>query len=271
MKIIFFSGWGFSKEYLQPFISQLSEVKEVINVDHFFEPLIDSNLEDAKLRKESIQKRLSDIHASIEKDDEKLHLIGWSLGGFLAIEYANLFPEQIASLTLIGTSCQFTRSTLKESANTDRNPERIKSIDDLYTGVQSYLNSGDTKVLTGFYYSLLNETPLLTTDSNENQQTKVPKLSDLISNAQLLNTKSLLAALTYLKAINLDEECKTLRTRTLIVHGALDALIPLQHGECLSNNIQGSKLICLNDGGHLLPLTHATLLGKQIQSFISEK
>ncbi|HYB99842.1 MAG TPA: alpha/beta hydrolase [Candidatus Limnocylindrales bacterium] len=51
---------------------------------------------------------------------------------------------------------------------------------------------------------------------------------------------------------------------TLVIHGRGDKLVPLEVGQDLETRIPDARLFILEDGGHMLPVTHPDLLAKEI-------
>jgi pimeloyl-ACP methyl ester carboxylesterase len=56
-------------------------------------------------------------------------------------------------------------------------------------------------------------------------------------------------------AIDLDVDIQLgdLAVPTLVVHGELDPVFPLPHGEALRDTIPGARLLVLDEAGHELP------------------
>ncbi len=64
------------------------------------------------------------------------------------------------------------------------------------------------------------------------------------------------------------EELANLRSRTLIIWGAKDRLIPVEYAERLNAYIPGSELKILEEGGHKPHTTHAEDVAAEIVKFI---
>jgi pimeloyl-ACP methyl ester carboxylesterase len=58
-----------------------------------------------------------------------------------------------------------------------------------------------------------------------------------------------------------------LRVPTLVIHGTDDLEVPASVGEDLHRRIEGSELLMVPSGSHMLPLTHADLLADRILAF----
>jgi 2-hydroxymuconate-semialdehyde hydrolase len=58
-----------------------------------------------------------------------------------------------------------------------------------------------------------------------------------------------------------------IRVRVLIIHGENDRVVPTAVGEDLHRRFPRSSLLVVNDGSHMLPITHADLLATRIDAF----
>jgi len=61
-----------------------------------------------------------------------------------------------------------------------------------------------------------------------------------------------------------------IQTRTLVIHGANDLLVPVDVGRDLDERLPHSRLIVVNGGSHMLPVTHPDLLAKEIHAFVKD-
>jgi pimeloyl-ACP methyl ester carboxylesterase len=66
-------------------------------------------------------------------------------------------------------------------------------------------------------------------------------------------------------------EPESIRAPTLIIHGDSDGFIPMAIVEQLGHRIPDSRLVRVENGSHMLPMTHAGLLNGQITSFTRER
>jgi pimeloyl-ACP methyl ester carboxylesterase len=61
---------------------------------------------------------------------------------------------------------------------------------------------------------------------------------------------------------------RDIRTRTLILCGDSDPLVPLAHAHALHDGIAGSKLVILKDGGHSPVMQRRADLIQEVRTFI---
>jgi pimeloyl-ACP methyl ester carboxylesterase len=60
---------------------------------------------------------------------------------------------------------------------------------------------------------------------------------------------------------------ESLRTRALVLHGALDRSVPLAVGEDLDRRLPESRLVVVADGGHMLPVSQPERVVAEIAAF----
>jgi pimeloyl-ACP methyl ester carboxylesterase len=60
----------------------------------------------------------------------------------------------------------------------------------------------------------------------------------------------------------------TVSVPILLIHGEDDRMVPLAVSQWIESHARRAKLVVIEDGSHMLPITHADLLADQITSFI---
>ncbi|NLE48037.1 MAG: alpha/beta hydrolase, partial [Sandaracinaceae bacterium] len=97
--VLLVMGFGSGKELWQPQIDDLSRDHRIIAVDN-------RGIGDSELGKEPLTMRVfaRDLLRLIDElKEEKVHLVGVSMGGMIAQEFAIQYPSRLRSLTLIAT------------------------------------------------------------------------------------------------------------------------------------------------------------------------
>ena len=100
--LVFFHGWGFGSGIWSEFIRQHFQNADVTALDLPIYAGSSSTKNPCSL-KEMADKIMNNIAA------DKIDLLGWSLGGQLAIECAHQFPDRVASLILIACNPCFVK------------------------------------------------------------------------------------------------------------------------------------------------------------------
>ena len=57
---------------------------------------------------------------------------------------------------------------------------------------------------------------------------------------------------------------------TLVIHGDLDPIVPVTHGEYTARSIPGAQFLRLPDGGHLCMVTHHALTFGALNAFLHQ-
>jgi pimeloyl-ACP methyl ester carboxylesterase len=80
--------------------------------------------------------------------------------------------------------------------------------------------------------------------------------------------RSYLYSLSQIYRYNEFEKWKRITIPTLIVHGKLDSLIPVEHAVRMHQVVAGSKLILLDDSDHLIILNNVAEISLAIENFM---
>ncbi|MGI9142625.1 MAG: alpha/beta fold hydrolase [Fluviibacter sp.] len=183
--------------------------------------------------------QLTAIESLFETLPDTAHLVGWSLGGELALAYTLCFPERVRSLTLISsTPCFMQRPDwdLGQPATLldDFDQRLIESPAALLKRFSTLIRHGDTTAIRD------------RTLSEQLQQYAEPDAERLSSGLKFLRTIDLRAACT----------SQTDLPPISLIHGSADGVVPLAAAEWLSNELK-AKLTIFEHASHALPLTHA--------------
>jgi pimeloyl-ACP methyl ester carboxylesterase len=178
---------------------------------------------------------------------EQAHIIGTSMGGYIAQLLAIHNPAKVLSLTLIASTTDL--SVLADVVNkrdltkNPMEPPFPEVITMLQEGCQSEVESW--RILNG----------------------KAAKFDEAfyqeLSSLGAKRAKNPLAAGNHLKAIdrtefNLKPLLNKLIIPTVVIHGAADPILPLSHGQSIANTIPNSKFITIEKMGHMLSVEFLT-------------
>lgn len=232
--IVLLHGWGFLPGIWHLLIEQLQQrgLNEPIKVPAL--PL-DGNIS-----------QLTAIESLFETLPDTAHLVGWSLGGELALAYALCFPERVSSLTLISsTPCFMNRPDwdLGQPATLldDFDQRLAESPATLLKRFSSLIRHGDH---TAVRDRMLTESLLSQSEPD---------------------TDRLTSGLRFLRTIDLRGACSTqteLPPVTLI-HGTADSVVPLTAAQWLAHNLKAT-LTPIENASHALPLTHAAQIADKL-------
>lgn len=153
---------------------------------------------------------------------DKISLLGWSLGGFLAAEFASLNPERVSRLILLGIRRRFDPLALKDTEIKLRKNKKGY----LY---KFYLEWFFNKEKEGF------------------SRFRKELLGDYIRNTKLKDLKS---GLDYLSMAELDLSSLGKISKVTIFHGDKDKIAPINEARELSSQLPGVDFITLKNRGH---------------------
>ncbi len=176
----------------------------------------------------------------------KAVLCGLSMGGYIALNVVNRFPERVAGLVLCDTQC------IEDSA--DGREKRYQTIRQVEAeGMNDFTQS--------FLKNIFHE------DSLTNKKDIVKKIEDIIlANPANVITGGLVAL------AERSETCSSLGSisaPTLILCGREDIITPLAQSEFMHKNIKKSSLQIIECAGHVSNLEQPDVFNKQLQIFLS--
>lgn len=177
----------------------------------------------------------------------QVDVVGWSMGGIVALEAARKYPGLVSRLVIIGGTARF-------CAGNDEPPGAPVAV---VRAMSLGLRRKPETVLAAFY-----------------DRAQAPRASHANENAarstgvSSLNRDELIQGLDYLQQTDLRNDLDKLALPTLIVHGHEDLIVPWQAGEWLSRQLPRSKWRRLDGLGHALPIEAAPLLAADIRAFL---
>lgn len=181
-------------------------------------------------------------------DIKKADVVGLSMGGMVAQELAINFPERIKKVILVNTYCQPIQ-TIKEFVKKSFSVEMLKSMAEGKI-VEFFLNMVLTKGFAQRY-------PDVFEGMMENNLKSFSKIGliNQIAATQLHNTK---------------ERLKFIKSRTLVLYGENDNLIPSECASILHENIKDSKIVMLKNGSHAMNWEQAEEFNRILADFLKD-
>ncbi|GAB3537131.1 hypothetical protein GCM10027403_20310 [Arthrobacter tecti] len=175
---------------------------------------------------------------------DRAHVLGLSLGGFIAQEVAIACPERVLSLTLMSTSADPTDTpgpktwTLVRSAMASLPLLRYR------------LLGGETNIVKGFLAGILAHDKGESLDLEEWIRIVLYDLRERNGlHLGALRQHQVAVAVTRSRYPLLD----TVTAPTLVIHGNADAFLPIEHGHRLAAAIPSARGLWLEDAGHPFP------------------
>ncbi len=177
---------------------------------------------------------------------DKAIICGLSMGGFIALNVMERFPERFTALILCDTQCVADTAEERE--------KRYKIIDEIKTEGAADFNEG-------FVKSVFHK------DSLSNKKELVEQLKSVVSaNSEHIIMQGLVAL------AERSETCSALgeiAVPTLIICGKEDAVTPLAQSQFMNENIRGSVLHVIDNAGHVSNLEEPDEFNKYLEGFLA--
>jgi len=228
-------GFGVDSRVFEAFANRLSKSYEIILIDLPGHGSTGIPFKDFKDSSEFL------IDVINETTDSKVNLLGWSMGGQIALRAVSKAPELFENLVLLSSTPKFVAS---EDFPHGYNRAVFNKF---YKGIKS----DHKKAMEGFYE--LMEADLSIT---ELMQTMIPSKNSLEK---------------CMRAFEDDDQryvLSKIEIPALIISGSEDKICNPEASKFMSEKIAGSKLKIINGAGHAIHLTREKELIDEIKAFI---
>jgi 3-oxoadipate enol-lactonase len=196
----------------------------------------------------SIPQFAVDLHAFLDRlQILKAHILGLSMGGAIAQQYALLHPERIQSLILVSTFSHVDPQARKAFG---RLKEALR--------VGGYPALFDEVVKLAFTPQYIAENSKVIAELRERR-------------IQINDPKAIGRATEACLAFDLKDEIRRISLPTLVVSGREDVFTPLHLAEQIHRSIQGSEWKIIEGAGHNLYIEKAPELLKILLEFLSRQ
>ncbi len=228
-----FGPWGFFKQ-----VPALSRRFRTVTFD----------LRDPRDRDHGITELARDVAALLDRlGTGRAHVLGTSLGGFVAQELALARPDLVDRLVLISTS--------SGGRGGERIPARVLAA---MFGVGSFSPEG--AVRRG-----------LKAATSARYRAEHPDEFDRILRARLAFSPSLSSYFRQVRAgasFDASGRVRHIDAPTLVIHGSDDRLVPVANARALARVVPRSRLRVLDGAGHLVFIERAEEVNEEVASFL---
>jgi pimeloyl-[acyl-carrier protein] methyl ester esterase len=178
-------------------------------------------------------------------------LCGWSLGGLFAQRIASGDGAKVRALALASsTPCFVERADWPHAMK----PATLASF-----------ASG----LRGDHAATLDNFVRLNALNGVRSREAVRAFSRRVSERGTAPVAALQDGLRWLREVDLRESVKSIAQRTVVIHGARDALAPLEAGRWLARHLPSASLVELPDAAHLPFFTHPREFVQSLESIVA--
>jgi pimeloyl-[acyl-carrier protein] methyl ester esterase len=172
-------------------------------------------------------------------------LVGWSMGGMVALETAIHFPELVSRLVLISSCSVFCPPT------TGREDAPSAPVRALILGLQRDRN----ETLRRFF-------SLMHSESGCDRA-----VSESVRQALEIKPELLVYGLRYIQSLDLRWGLSSVHVPTLIIHGCNDRVISSDASQLLQRGLSNSELLLIEHADHGLAATRPHVLASAIHRF----
>jgi len=187
---------------------------------------------------------LADIISQLDRG--AVHLAGHSIGGMIGLEHACRYPDQIASLTMLGATHAF--GGKDDSFKKSFLEARLAPLDRGVTMQQMAEQAIDHLV-----------------GSNCDAATRIAGIASLAQVREPVWRDILRCLVTF----NRRDDIASIKMPVCIIAGAEDTNAPARTLQKMAQTFLDAEYHCLNGVGHLLPLESPAEIGQIIDSFLS--
>lgn len=193
---------------------------------------------------------LSGLVSFISDIGVKPIVIGWSMGGMVALETAFSRPELVDRLVLVSTTAKFCADD-GYAVGTPVQQVRAMAL---------ALKRDMQATMKRFFEQAV--APFVEPDSSMN---------DMVLAACSINADELNEGLVYLQRSDFRHCIPQIGIPVLVAHGKEDKIIPCQAGQLLNQELPVSRLCLYDNVGHALPFQMPAILASDIVNFIKNE
>jgi pimeloyl-[acyl-carrier protein] methyl ester esterase len=170
--------------------------------------------------------------------DAPTELIGWSMGGMVALALAARHPAKVSKLVLVGASPSFVNRP------------------GWGHGLEAEVVEGFAAALSQDYQATLQRFLSLQARGDEAARQVIGRLRESLRSRAEPSQTTLQVGMRLLQTVDLRAVVGQVRCPTLVVHGAYDALCPIAAGRWLAAFIPGARLAEHARASHAPFLSH---------------
>lgn len=244
--LILLHGWGLHSGVWQSILPELDKLFHCYAVDML------GHGESQAINNESfglntMRSALHTLINSIESDN--IILVGWSLGGLVAMDYLNHFPTKIKKLILITANACFCKQS------------------DWSHGLDAAVLDDFAQQLEQDYKKTVDKFMALQMFGADDYKHALKVLKNSIASRPAPSMQALRSGLELLKTTDLREKLHALSQPTLMVSGEHDRLMPYQAAEAMQVLFSHAKSTMIKGAGHAPFISHPHEFMQAVKEF----
>lgn len=240
--LVLLHGWGMSSAVWEPQLKTLAK--------HFTLHLVD--LPGMGLSRPTEPYHLHQLSEKIaEMLPANANVVGWSLGGLVAMRMALDYPDLVQKLVLIGSTPCFVN---KADWQIGIGPNTFKTFADN---------------INADYHNTITQFLTLQCMGARDARSTVKQLRKKFAERPIPTTQTLQKALKILLESDLREDVTQLKHRTLLIHGDRDTLAPVQAAHWMMQTLPNAYLRVIAGASHAPFLSHQAQFSDALIDFLN--
>ncbi len=203
---------------------------------------------------------------------ENTTLIGWSMGGMIAMAIARQFSERILRLILVASTPQFRTAPGWPHAMAAEMLALFAQQLEYPRAGHRYPRAGSMPQRVHRHHTgrTLQRFLALQVHGCHNARQTTRAMQTLLKSRPIPHPQALQGGLDILRSTNLRPTLAQISCPTLIIHGDRDAIIPYQVTQAFSQHMADVRIEIIPGAGHIPFLTHPNEFIRLIQDFCCE-
>ena len=242
--LVLLHGWAMHSDMWGPLLPRLAQRFRVHAVD------LPGHGHSAPLHAVTLDGVVAALASVFAADTRPLTVLGWSLGGLVAMRWARLEPARVGRLVLVATSPRFVAGDDWPHAMSDLTLARFG--DDLHVAwkltIQRFL--------------------ALQLQGSEHGRATLAALRGKVFARGEPSPKALFGALALIRDADLRGEMARIAQPTLVVSGARDTLALPEAGRWLADHLPNARYALIPGAAHAPFLSHADAFGAALDPFL---
>lgn len=179
---------------------------------------------------------------------ERAHILGESMGGMIAQEFAISYPELVKSLTLICTT-PYVEPFLRALSHSWKNARRKLALEEAFQTIGLWLYS------SSFY---------------ENPEAEQMFLADVKANPQRQSVSAFERQWDAILSHNTLDRLHQIKSPTHVIGGDADHIFPVRLSRILAEKIPGAKLTVIPNGAHVVAFENPDEFNRVALEFLKQ-
>ncbi len=242
--LVLLHGWAMHSDMWGPLLPRLAQRFRVHAVD------LPGHGHSAPPREFTLDGVVAALASRLVADTRPLTVLGWSLGGLVAMRWAQLEPARIGRLVLVATSPRFVAG--------DDWPHAMSH--------ETLARFGD-ELHVAWKLTLQRFLALQMQGSEHGRATLAALKSGIFARGEP-SPKALFGALALIRSADMRGEVGDIAQPALVVSGARDTLAPPEAGRWLADHLPDARFAPIAGAAHVPFLSHAEAFGAALDPFL---